>query len=57
MSTADDITGWLAEQEADMMALLETLVNTDGGSYDKAGVDAVGDKIKAFLEGEGVPEW
>ncbi|NIK47150.1 M20 family metallopeptidase [Variibacter gotjawalensis] len=48
------VLDWLGAQEGAMVALLERLVNTDGGSYDKAGVDAVGDHIKAFLEGEGV---
>ena len=55
MSTANEITDWLAERETDMVALLEALVNTDGGSYDKAGVDAVGEEIRTFLEGEGIP--
>ena len=36
------------------LALLETLVNTDGGSYDKAGVDAVGAHIRAFLDSHGI---
>ncbi len=52
---SDQITSWLAERESHMVALLEKLVNTDGGSYDKAGVDAAGDVIKEFLEGEGIP--
>jgi glutamate carboxypeptidase len=33
-----------------MLSLLEDIVNIDGGSYDKAGVDAVGARIRAFLE-------
>ena len=41
---------WLGGQQGAMLALLEELVNTDGGSYDKAGVDAVGARIRAFLE-------
>ncbi len=49
------ITNWLAEQEGAMIGLLERLVNTDSGSYDKAGVDAVGDLIRGFLEAEGIP--
>lgn len=49
------ITSWLAEQEGPMIDLLEQLVNTDSGSYDKPGVDAVGDLIKGFLEGQGIP--
>jgi glutamate carboxypeptidase len=48
------ITDWLASREGDMIALLEKLVNTDSGSYDKAGVDAVTDHLRKFLEAEGV---
>ena len=35
------ITAWLATQQEAMLGVLEAMVNTDGGSYDKAGVDAV----------------
>jgi glutamate carboxypeptidase len=45
---------WLAGQHDAMLGLLETLVNTDGGSYDKAGVDQVGMHIRTFLEGHGI---
>jgi glutamate carboxypeptidase len=45
---------WLATQQGSMLALLERLVNIDGGSYDKAGVDRVGEAIAEFLEGEGI---
>lgn len=45
---------WLAARRDAMIALIEELVNTDGGSYDKAGVDAVGAKIRAFLEKNGI---
>ena len=48
------ILGWLADQRGAMLTLLETLVNTDGGSYDKAGVDQVGARLRGFLEGEGI---
>ena len=48
------ILDWLASQRGAMLALLETLVNTDGGSYDKAGVDAVGGHIRAFLDSQGI---
>src|SRR5262245_40824626 len=41
---------WLGAQRPAMLALLEELVNTDSGSYDKAGVDAVGARIRGFLE-------
>ncbi len=52
---SNDVTNWLAERESDMIALLEKLVNTDGGSYDKVGVDAAGNVIRVFLESEGIP--
>ena len=48
------ITNWLAEQQPTMLALLEAVVNTDSGSYDKAGVDAVGQRFQQFFEGEGL---
>ena len=38
-----------------MLTLLEELVNTESGSYDKPGVDAVGGRIAAFLSGHGIP--
>ena len=46
---------WLAAKRADMIALLETLVNTDGGSYDKQGVDKVAVHLRKFLEERGIP--
>jgi glutamate carboxypeptidase len=45
-----EILEWLGGQQSAMLGLLEDLVNIDGGSYDKAGVDAVGVRIRAFLE-------
>lgn len=48
------IAAWLATQEGAMLAELERMVNTDGGSYDKAGVDAVGAQITAFCEAHGL---
>jgi len=45
-----EILEWLGGQQGAMLSLLEELVNIDGGSYDKAGVDAVGTRIRAFLE-------
>jgi glutamate carboxypeptidase len=50
-----DALGWLDTQEDAMLALLETLVNIDSGSYDKPGVDAVGARIAEFLAGHGIP--
>lgn len=48
------ILTWLEEAKPQMLELLETLVNIDSGSYNKAGVDAVGDEVIAFLNGAGV---
>lgn len=53
-STEAKITAWLATQQQAMLDALEQLVNTDGGSYDKAGVDAVGARIKEFCESHGL---
>jgi glutamate carboxypeptidase len=49
-----EILEWLGGQKSAMLALLEDIVNIDGGSYDKAGVDAVGARLRKFLEGEGI---
>ena len=49
-----EILEWLGTQKGAMLALLEDIVNIDGGSYDKAGVDAVGARLRTFLEGEGI---
>ena len=49
-----DVLEWLAAQRPAMLALLEDLVNTDSGSYDKGGVDAVGAKLRGFLESQGI---
>lgn len=49
------VLDWLAGQRGAMLALLETLVNTDGGSYDKEGVDRVGDHLRAFFAGNDIP--
>jgi len=48
------VLDWLAAQQPAMISLLETLVNTDSGSRDKAGVDAVGEHIRTFLAGHGI---
>ncbi|MGH6738142.1 MAG: M20 family peptidase, partial [Bradyrhizobium sp.] len=48
------ILDWLGGQRDAMIALLGTLVNTDSGSYDKPGVDAVGGHIRVFLDGNGI---
>ena len=51
---AEAVAAWIGTQRAEMLALLEELVNIDGGSRDKAGVDAVGAALRRFLEGAGV---
>jgi glutamate carboxypeptidase len=48
------VIGWLAGERDAMLSLIETLVNTDSGSFDKVGVDAVGEHIRAFLRERGV---
>ena len=49
------ITAWLATQRGAMTDLLRRMVDTDSGSYDKPGIDAVGGLVREFLEGHGIP--
>lgn len=49
------ILEWLDQQRPEMTALLEKLVNIDSGSYNKAGVDAVGRAIEEWFEAENIP--
>lgn len=49
-----DIISWLAGQHDAMLAMIEKVVNIDSGSYDKAGVDAVGEVFADFFKGEGI---
>ena len=49
------VLGWLAAQKDAMVALLRDVVNIDSGSYDKAGVDAVGARFLAFFAEHGLP--
>src|SRR4029078_6061933 len=44
------VVEWLGGQKDAMLTLLEDIVNIDGGSYDKAGVEKVGVRIQTFLE-------
>jgi glutamate carboxypeptidase len=48
------VLDWLAGQGGTMQALLETLVNIDSGSYNKAGVDRVGEAICRFLDAHAI---
>lgn len=50
----DRITGWLATQHDAMIALLRDMVDIDSGSYDKPGIDAVGEVVRRFLAAHGV---
>lgn len=49
------ICAWLAEQHGAMLTLLEEVVNIDSGSYDKAGVDKVGDRFIRHFTERGMP--
>lgn len=40
---------WLGKQREAMLTLLEEIVNIDSGSYNKAGVDAVGGRLEHFF--------
>src|SRR5437764_14353614 len=44
----------LGRQHQAMVNLLADLVNIDSGSYNKRGVDAVGDRLRAWLEAAGI---
>lgn len=48
------VLDWLDAQGDAMLGLVRTLVDIDSGSYDKAGVDAVGAQVRAFLSSQGV---
>jgi glutamate carboxypeptidase len=48
------ISSWLTEQQEAMIQLLSELVNIDSGSYDKAGVDAVGSRLAGFFSEHGI---
>ena len=50
----DRVLAWLGEQKPAMLALLEEVVNIDSGSYDKPGVDQVGERCLAFFAEHGI---
>jgi len=52
--TKTAVLSWLAGHESAMLNLVGALVDIDSGSYDKAGVDAVGARLRAFLAEHGV---
>ena len=54
MEAKTDIVEYLGRQHQAMVALLADLVNIDSGSYNKRGVDAVGERLRAHLEAAGI---
>jgi glutamate carboxypeptidase len=48
------VLDWIAGERETVVGLIETLVNTDSGSFDKAGVDAAGEHIRSFLHRHGI---
>jgi glutamate carboxypeptidase len=51
------ITEWIASQKQPMIDLLRDVVNIDSGSYDKAGVDAVGARFERHFAAHGIEAW
>jgi len=54
-SSESQITAWLPTQQDAMIALLRDIVDIDSGSYNKPGIDAVGEAVRRFLAGHGIP--
>ncbi len=48
------VTAWLGERKQAMVDLLREMVDTDSGSYDKAGVDRAGQVLARFHEKNGL---
>lgn len=48
------LTDWLSAQKDAMLELIGELVTIDSGSYDKAGVEAVGRRLVRFFEENGL---
>jgi glutamate carboxypeptidase len=55
MAKESQITTWLATQEEAMLAMLREMVDTDSGSYNKPGIDAVGAVVQRFLVAHDIP--
>src|SRR5450631_1958273 len=51
---SEQIRSWLSSQRDAMLSLIEKVVNIDSGSYDKAGVDAVGEVFEEFFRSHGI---
>ena len=56
-TAATEITEWIASQKQAMIDLLRAVVNIDSGSYDKAGVDAVGARFEQHFAEHGISTW
>jgi glutamate carboxypeptidase len=50
-----EIVAWLATQQDAMVGLLRDMVDIDSGSYNKPGIDAVGDVIRRFMTSQNIP--
>jgi glutamate carboxypeptidase len=50
-----EITTWLTTQQDAMVAMLREMVDIDSGSYNKPGIDAVGDVIRRFMANQNIP--
>ena len=48
------VLAWLEARKGAMVTLLQEVVDTDSGSYDKAGVDAVGARFERFFADHGI---
>ena len=48
------VIGWLQARQGDMLTLLESLVNSDSPSRDRAAVDQTGTLLKQFFEAHGI---
>jgi len=55
MTTETEISGWLATQQDAMVAMLREMVDIDSGSYNKPGIDAVGDVVRRFMAANDIP--
>ena len=54
MTIEAEITAWLATQQDAMIGMLREMVDTDSGSYNKSGIDAVGVVVRRFVEAHGM---
>ncbi len=54
MSIETQICNWLAAQHDAMVDMLHEMVDIDSGSYNKAGIDAVGAVVQRFMYQQGI---